>query len=378
MAIRRLYEELIVDSSRRSFSSDLEEAHASLRGSAWEPGSVERVIGEWLSKAQPCLFGRLAAREGQLRYCVLTEEHLLDSDDAIRERIQDARLEWLRAGFNGEASGFVLLAVSERLIAAKPDDALANLALALCSLHLHEKSPAQVDEVCTDQIFLEKPGHKRRTWRWTVGINFFGAQGDRRWWHDHRIPGGIALSMNSVGNMAKAGAIRVGMKRMDETIETVAEDWSDTHVSSLNKALVLAMRTINLASKGLFPGTSLVHVADKPESIFCPHQVTPELRSFNRCEYQGKYHTDYTVPSRYFREDHGEEGNMRAHDDLDFTYLYDRSSEDFATMGTGVPIRASELSEDDERQAKQLRAFEEESSVDDEPLLLAALRARPQ
>ena len=56
------------------------------------------------------------------------------------------------------------------------------------------------------------------TWEWLAGVNYFCAQGDRRWWHDHRIPGGMALSVNSVGHLAKAGKISEALASLNKEL----------------------------------------------------------------------------------------------------------------------------------------------------------------
>src|ERR1700742_1449374 len=93
------------------FSPDVEAANQKLFDSQISEAESIQVLGEWLQKYQPCLFGRIAAKLGSISYCILSEADLQQPDEVIKEKIQEARLEWTREGFEGRKSGFVILAV---------------------------------------------------------------------------------------------------------------------------------------------------------------------------------------------------------------------------------------------------------------------------
>src|SRR5437879_6252446 len=98
-----------------------------------------KVLNEWLgTSSQPCLFGRAAAKLGLISYCILTESDLYGSDESIEAKIQEGRTEWHRQGYEGNRSGFVILAVSEKIVTARPDKA-KELAKRLCKLYLIEE-----------------------------------------------------------------------------------------------------------------------------------------------------------------------------------------------------------------------------------------------
>src|SRR5205823_13856784 len=84
---------------------------------------------------------------------------------------------------------------------------LRALALKLCELYLER---TVLDEILHDGpiLVINRDGEATERRSWKVGVNYFSAQGDGRWWHDHRIPGGMAFSMNSVGHMARSMAER--------------------------------------------------------------------------------------------------------------------------------------------------------------------------
>jgi hypothetical protein len=56
------------------------------------PNEISAEVAQWLTRHQPCLFGRMAAKAGLMTYCILSEADLTGTDQAIRDKIQDARL----------------------------------------------------------------------------------------------------------------------------------------------------------------------------------------------------------------------------------------------------------------------------------------------
>ena len=120
---------------------------------------AETALREWLSRYQPCLFGRIAARKDLLAFCILDETDLAKRDEDIREKIQTARLQWTRAGFEGRKSGFIVLAISRRLSEAEPNATLQEFARRLCQLYLlHECEP---DQILLEEICLAIPGSEQ-------------------------------------------------------------------------------------------------------------------------------------------------------------------------------------------------------------------------
>jgi hypothetical protein len=294
------------------------------------------ALTDWLgSKAQPCLFGRMAARKGWLSVCVLTEGDFAKGDEYVRQTIQEHRRTWKREALSGGKHGFIILAASKRLAQAEPGPALQSIALRLCELYLSESG---LDEVFHDSLDLRiERGDPAQYRRWRVGVNIFAAQGDGRWWHDHRIPGGIAFSMNSVGHMARKLA-EVAMRRNPPLAVKAArlpmeqlETW----------ALPLAVRTIDTASRGRIPGTWLLArdpaAAGAVEVEERRRLVLGGLSGYNEDCYRGKYHTDQTVPAAYFDPGPDRPGGLPDHD-LYFTYLHRTSDPDFESMGLGEEI----------------------------------------
>src|SRR5262245_46258931 len=91
------------------FSDDMAAANERLFTAA-SPQAAKSSIRDWIAQHQPCLFGRMAARADLIEFCILTEEDLRGDRIALRDKIQEAREEWLALGHEGKRSAFVILA----------------------------------------------------------------------------------------------------------------------------------------------------------------------------------------------------------------------------------------------------------------------------
>lgn len=354
----------------KGFSQEIEAANQLLFDEDSSAKTLEKVINDWIQKYQPCIFGKLAAARQWISYCILTEADLNQSDLSIREKIQSARSEWKSKGITGRQSGFVILAISRQIANAVPDDTVKALAKRLSSLYLLEDIHENV--IYTDSIRFEA-GEEKRTWEWRVGVNYFCAQGDGRWWQDHRIPGGMAFSMNSAGHMVKVANYQhllrqaatilndnssselnarlkaLGIETFGDLVSIPEYDEATTKIDSLEQALIFAMKTIGKASEAV--SGRATNLLPLPEDIShlpqCPVALPQDLADKNYCEYTGHYDTDYTLPSEYFRADVERPVDMVTHA-LDFTYLFDNNIDnpDSLTMGEGIRVREDAVSEE--------------------------------
>ena len=339
MEIREAIDRLGVDPWRaeNEFSADLRECSERL----WGAGSDEEreaTLNAWLGRYQPCLFGRAAAAARTLSYCFLRDEDLAQDDTVIHAKIQERRIEWAGKAYDGLASGFVLLAASPRLANAAPSS-IYSVSRRLCELYLQTR--VERDSILLEDVVLEKPGRSSQTWLFRGGVNFFAAQGDGRWWHDHRIPGGIAFSVNSVGHMVKSNILARAMSNLDEPLGT-QDGWTTPNIDSLPRALFFAMQTIaNAADATSGKATWLRNrVDDAVDAPLCPIDLPPKLRTKSHCSYEGYYHTDFTLPSEYFVDDPQRPKDQEIYP-LDFTYLFDDSlsNPDHLTVARGRRIR---------------------------------------
>jgi hypothetical protein len=328
--LRQLVDQLDRDPWReeRPFSADLLPAQERILDAA-TPGEAASELLGWLASSQPCLFGRRAAKVGALEICVLQEWDVNQGDEHVRLMIQDHRQAWREDALEGAKSGYVILLASEAVAQSEPNQKLLALAKRLLWLYLTRR---KVDEINLDDIFLQirRDDGTEAYRQWKVGVNFFGSQADQRWWHDHRIPGGIALSMNSVGHMARSL-----LERSPDSLRSNAD-----RGKLVGWALPVAMQTILGASKNKLGlgGTRLLEREEAGEMDVAPFATDSDkfrnLQRFSHRKYRGRYHTDETIPSSYFRAAESRPNEFGDYD-LDFSYLHDQSEEDYRRMGLG-------------------------------------------
>lgn len=322
--------------SLNPFSADMEPCQSQIFDPTTSRQDKVDALIRWLgSPAQPCLFGRMAAKKGWLSICVLTEGDFAQGDEHVRQTIQDHRRTWKRDALAGSKHGFVILAASKRLAHAEPGPVLQKVALRLCELYLSQTGLNEIFHESLD-LRIERGDHVQHH-RWKVGANIFAAQADGRWWHDHRIPGGIAFSMNSVGHMARKLAEEAGRQNAQ-----LAERLARLPLEQLETwALPLAMRTIHTASRGRIPGTWLIPrdptKAGAPDAEKKRQAALKDMVAYDEDSYKGKYHTDCTIPAEYFDPGADRPAGLPDHE-LYFTYLHRTSDTDFESMGLGEEI----------------------------------------
>jgi hypothetical protein len=269
-----------------------------------------------------------------MHYCILSDHDLHGSDDQIKDKIQVERALWkqraLRIGPK-TPHGFLLLVAAPRVLNAAPDENLHRLsdkirALWNCPV---ERDPHGNDRTW-EHLFLQHP-KTREYYRFTFTVDFFSAAADGQWWHDHRIPGGIGFTANSLGHMATVREWRDG--------KTAQEEW----------ALKLAMMTIAEAAKTeTGSATALMDLTNglPQKSVACPF-ATPDklpdrIRQKDWTTYQGVLHTDHSVRDEFFQSD--AKPPLRARPFLmDFTYIYDRSQQDYIRFMRGQLVSEEEV-----------------------------------
>src|SRR2546423_4615119 len=83
----------------RRFSPDMQAAHAILLNADNTNTQKMNAYRAWLTKNQPCIFGRLAATHKKVFICLLEENDILGmrkGDEDVRDTIQDYRQLWKR------------------------------------------------------------------------------------------------------------------------------------------------------------------------------------------------------------------------------------------------------------------------------------------
>src|SRR5205823_2630982 len=91
---------------------------------------------------------------------------------------------------------------SKTLIGKEPNDELKSICRRLLELYMQVKVPDDTFHTQGEYVFLRRSDNT--VIQFTTLPNIFCAQGDGRWWHDHRTPGGIMITSNARGPIPSA------------------------------------------------------------------------------------------------------------------------------------------------------------------------------
>jgi hypothetical protein len=231
MSVFDLLDTLSGDEWRKTndFSTDFYEVGKVLLNPYARVDEKKSAIRCWLAKYQPCVFGRLAAKTDRLRIVILEERDLQDSDENLQERLKAERSIWKRESLEGGGKhGFLLAVLSDKLQFAAPDNAYRALASHLRRLLVPQMQTVRDlvgNDLTMEYLYLRSPVDKA-LFRFKVILDFFASAGDRRWWHDHRFPGGLAFTLNSLGHMLRT------------------REWYENKIDLLEWSAKLGMQTI--------------------------------------------------------------------------------------------------------------------------------------
>jgi hypothetical protein len=351
------------------FALDLQATTTKILDTSQPIGYREAALKNWMTSYQPCLFGKFASAKTLIDILLLDADCLAQSDAAIGRIIQEARGRWKARASTGARSAFVVVAAHPKIFTATPNDRLLKISLRLCDLLLPDSAPVQVDRTYRDALVHYGPTSDSPRY-FGVGVDFFAAAGDQRWWHDHRIPGGIGYSLNSPGQMVRQQqhakrALEVQSEMLSSLQGTANDDRSlqrkiqhgleltkaqqdlqATQIDSLGSVLRFAMKTIAAASEQLDPekGATWERATRlRPRnSGMCPYREVAgdsQIRDKDYHTYDGWYHTDHTVRSDFFRSFDGTRPADVSRKELDFTYLHDRNQRDFTELAIGSAER---------------------------------------
>lgn len=261
--------------SQRPFSPEIEAVQAVLFSPKHSRQVKIATYRGWLEKNQPCVFGKTAATNKSVYICLLEDQEILRmtrGDADVRDTIQDHRQVWKRLALEGRVSSFLILLTSKQLVLKEPNDALKEICRRLLELYMEIKVPDDSFETEREYVFLRRPDNTLL--KFSTLPNIFCAQGDGRWWHDHRTPGGIMVTSNALGHFVYA---RSKKTHLDE--------------ATCTSALEQAMRTIAGARKNPSNGrTKYAHcpattLVARQASDPTPLRPTSEFSSFSTDQY---------------------------------------------------------------------------------------------
>jgi hypothetical protein len=296
-------------------------------------------------KKQPCQFGRVAASREQIFFCVLRWRDLAEGDVHVRDKIHRAKLLWKQRALaepDSAQHSFLLLCATPELTVAAPDDALKRFAerlLALSGWAPARRAKHRENPITSDYLYLRNPDDDK-FYGFQFNIDFFAAAGDRRWWHDHRVPGGITFTANSTGHMKAF-------------LEWYRERGTDHGDWAVTQAMMTIARSHPMKEGGQ-PGTreggcvTWLRDLDDRGRPLVPGLLSPlkkppkQLQGKDWTRYEGLIHTDHAIREEFFA-DREEPITRAAPYREDLTYLYDRTQADFINFTAGKRFAPEEV-----------------------------------
>ncbi|MFN3686642.1 hypothetical protein [Salinarimonas sp.] len=308
------FAELIEACPRRpagaGFSPDIDVCHDVVLDPERPVQERYEALLAWLSRNQPCLFGRFAARGLRgldIDVAWLDDTDIALGDEHLRFKIQSLRRAWKREASQGRAHGFLVMLNSVKLAHALPGAALVDICRRFADLYFVEFAPVDVDVIYTEAVPLRR--NRLSLFRGGANLFYTGAHGTAN--HDRRVPGGILLSINSVGHWANTQVANGQASDLSEAVDRVMD---------------LALRSIGNGGIGMSPGRSCTWLNREscPRRLARRRPLTGLPRSIpddhSQTFYSGLYHTDVLVPDVVTRDvDFSRTDNLWER--LEFTYI---------------------------------------------------------
>lgn len=271
-----------------SFGPDIDNVHRAM----FEPGADEQACHKafitWAARYQPCLFGRLGAREAKgvsFDVCWITSSDIQAGDLHVTAKIQAARRAWKDRASEGLCSGFLIMFHDRRLARAKPGPRMLDACRRACELYVVENAPLQPDTIYTEAIPLRQEGGFGV---FKGGINVFYSGAHRTLNHDRRVPGGILISVNSPGHLANSLVAKGIVPSLPEAVQWIFD------------VAMLSIGNGGIGQQGR-PSSSWHNTAsDAGElSARCPitHRPAYVPENYSGRTYSATCHTDVTLPT---------------------------------------------------------------------------------
>jgi hypothetical protein len=255
----------------------------------------------------------------------------VNSDDHVRQKIATSKRLWKQRAYRGRPKhGFLLSVCDAKVAHASPDEALRQFALHLQNLAGWISRPhSRNNDVVDEWLYLRHPTDADVV-KFTFSVDFFASAGDKRWWHDHRIPGGMAFTANSLGHMMRW------------------QEWYEGKSDRTEWALRTAMLTIDAADKNAPHAPATYLLTEPPGRPLRPYTWTEATKPSDKeklsgkdCgSYGGSLHTDHAVRAEFFQP---QETPLYKNEPypMDFAYIFDSSEEDHQPFIVGHPVNAA-------------------------------------
>lgn len=356
-SIFALFDSLRRDRCRETnaFSQDLVDAHAVMHHPFANEDEIAEAVREWCLKRQPCNFGRIAAKHHFIHFCILTERDLRD-EGQLKDKVAEEKRIWKRRALQDMSSpphSFMLVLTSQRVALAAPDDNLMRFASRLRDLAGWNPNIKDLagNPVTGDYLYLKEPG-SRFYYGFQFNVDFFAAAADGRWWHDHRVPGGIAFTANSTGHMQRWQEWYGRPEEPDRT-EWFLRNAMMT-IAQAHPTAGKARRQVEGASEPAEAKAPTGEVADREgratwlrdlrsgqplKNYPCPFRgqvkLPKALEGKDWTVYEGLLHTDHAIRHEFFEDRELPSTRARPYV-MDLTYLYARELSDYVKFVGGV------------------------------------------
>jgi hypothetical protein len=273
-----------------SLGQDIDEANAVLLDPSLTDEHKMARFRSWASRYQPCMFGRLGAKNvGGVRYdcCWINRDDLRRGSAHVAAKIQGTRQQWKLRASEGLSHGLIIMFNAPELAYAEPGPQLVQLCLTLCGLYLIEHAPLSADTIYVESLPLR--GDNGTVSCLKGGINVFYSTAHRTGNHDRRIPGGIMISVNSPGLLAHSLVKRGLAADLPSALKTI-----------------LRLARASIGNGGLSREAEHRHSCSwhNEEAVRpagqCPMRSRPNHAPDNLAtgDYTAQYHTDVLVPSK--------------------------------------------------------------------------------
>ncbi|NUQ75584.1 MAG: hypothetical protein HUU21_18725 [Polyangiaceae bacterium] len=341
--IRHVFDELEEDAWRKDhpFNPDILDAHKVMHHPFARTDEINEVLRAWCLKRQPCNFGRIAAKYGNVHFCIITERDLLGDKALLKAKLAEEKRLWKQRALSelkNPPHAFMLVISSPRVAFAAPNGALKRFATCIRDLAGFKPTSGGGAEA-SDYLYLPNPAD-RLYYGFKFNLDFFAVAGDGRWWHDHRIPGGIAFTANSTGHMRHWQEWYSPEKGTDRS-----EFFVKNAMYTIAQAHPTAAAVINDGSmpfdpiaEGRVTWLRDLGLDNRPrKNSECPFKdgVPKRLQGKDWTTYEGLLHTDHNVRDEFFVNSARPPACSRPYL-MDFTYLYETRERDFIDFVAGI------------------------------------------
>lgn len=325
------------------WNDDILQANALLHNTAATEEEMAECLELWCRHNQPCQFGRAAATKSRIHFCFLRDEAVSTwKDEEIAKKIEEERRLWKQRGVSdpeNSAHSFVIVVSSPRVAFAAPNQQLREFSdrlLELSGWGPTRKGVRRKNEVTSDYLYLKKPGEDG-FYGFQFNADFFACAADKRWWRDHRFPGGIAFTANSTGHMirfrdwyeSQSESRLWALKQSMFTIANAAQTKATESADPVEQGRVTWLR--DLENGKPFAGDAQCPLGKLPRAV--------DGKDWSR--YEGYLHTDHSVREEFFT---GREMPPTTKRHLmDFSYLYDEQQSDHEDLVRGKRFSEEEV-----------------------------------